>query len=192
MKSIPQKVIKQVKDFAYTEAEKYDIPKKFHLDLMVDKALWLTKKFKANRDIVLLGILLMDYQLGLAIKKGRRHDHVEMSAQKAREILEQFAELDDSSKENIMQCIYQHHGAEKFYSLESEICCNANSYNLLTIKGFLEAIYSNPLNISLDDNINLLDKIADEKWNALSLDACKQELKPQYKLIKQIIKAYET
>jgi len=43
----------------------------------------------------------------------------------------------------------------------------------------------------LDDLVNLFLKKADEKWNALSLDICKKELEPQYKLIKDLLTAYK-
>lgn len=38
--------------------------------------------------------------------------------------------------------------------------------------------------------VKLLNFKADEKWHALSLDICKKELEPQYKLIKSLVEAY--
>ncbi len=37
------------------------------------------------------------------------------------------------------------------------------------------------------DLVTLLDNKAREKWNALSLKTCKEELAPQYKLIRSFL-----
>ena len=78
----------------------------------------------------------------------------------------------------------------KPHSLESEIYCNADCYRFASIKGFIGGLRftrDTPLN----DLIRLLEAKANEKWNALSLNICKKELKSERKQIKQIIKTYK-
>ncbi len=35
-----------------------------------------------------------------------------------------------------------------------------------------------------------MDEKIEEKWNALTLDVCKEELNPQYRAIKELMKEY--
>lgn len=189
--SLSKRVQKTVEEFAYQQSEEYLIPPVFYLDISRKKGQWLAEQLKADKDVVLLGTLLMDCQLGVAIKHGKQSDHIEMSAIKAEEILSRYPDLDLKDKENILACIRQHHGAKKFYSLEAEICCNADCYRFASVEGFLGGLrYTRDM--PLMDLMKLLSSKADEKWNALSFKICKDELKPQYELIREIVNQYES
>ena len=76
----------------------------------------------------------------------------------------------------------EHHGVGKFHSLESEICCNADCYRFISIKGFSYAMRF-LRDMPFSDLVNLLENKSKEKWKALTLDICKKELKTQYNLI---------
>ncbi len=187
---VPQELIEKVKEFAYSQTKKYEAPITLYLDLANEKGQELAKLLKADKDIVLAGTLLMDCMLGTALKEGRLPEHIEMSAQKAKELLDEFPKVDKKTKENILYCVRQHHGVDKFHSLEAEICCNADCYRFASVEGVIAGIrYTRDM--PLDDLVNLFLKKADEKWNALSLDICKKELEPQYKLIKDFLTAYK-
>jgi hypothetical protein len=180
-----EKLLKQAADLAYGEVEKTGIPLKLHVDLARETGKRLAVKLGAHQDIVEAGTLLMDCVIGQAIKEGRLQDHVQMSLTKANEILDKST-LEDANKENIRHCISEHHGVKKFYSLESEICCNADCYRFLSIKGFTYAIrYLREM--PFYELVDLLDHKVAEKWGILSLDICKAELTPQHQLIQNLL-----
>lgn len=175
----------QAKKLAYDEVERTGMPVKLHVDLAREVGKRLAQELGANIDIVEAGTLLMDCMIGQAIKEGRLADHIKMSFDKANELLNQFS-LSDKEKENIRHCILEHHGAKKFYSLESEICANADCYRFTSVKGFAYAMrYLREM--PFEDLIKLLENKVDEKWGVLSLDNCKQELAPQHEVINKFL-----
>ena len=178
--------LKQAGKLAYCEIEKTGMPLKLHVDQSCEVGRRLAKKLGANVEIVEMGTLLMDCLIGQALKEGRLKDHIKMSLEKANGLLEKSG-LSDKDKENIRHCITEHHGAEKFYSLESEICCNADCYRFASIKGFTYAIrYLRDMPFS--DLIALLSDKLDEKWRLVSLDICKKELTSQHNIIKKMLR----
>ena len=180
------KFLIEARKLAYSETEKNGTPPIPILNLSTEKGKKIAKKLGANIDIVEAGTLLMDCALGQALKENRLKDHIKMSFDKANELLERFS-LSEEEKENIRHCILEHHGVDKFYSLESEICCNADCFRFVSIKGFvMQARYGRDM--SFEDMIDLLKKKVDEKWNALSLDVAKKEIIPQYEVILKILK----
>lgn len=187
---ITNKLIDLVKEFVYKEIETYGAPSKFQVDFTNEKGQLLSEKLNADKNLVLLGTLLMDCKLGQAYKEGRLQDHIEMSKQKADEILSSDKDVTKDEKLNILNCISQHHGSDKFSSLESEICCNADCYKFASIKGVIGGI-KNLRDMPLDDLVKLFINKADEKWNALSLEICKNELKSEYESIRSFLTNYK-
>lgn len=178
--------IKQAKKLAYGEIAKTGMPLRLHVDLSCEVGKRLAKKLGANVEIVETGTLLMDCLIGQALQEGRLKDHIKMSLEKANELLEKSG-LSDKDKENVRHCIAEHHGAEKFYSLESEICCNADCYRFASIKGFAYAIrYLRDMPFS--DLIALLSEKLNEKWGLVSLDICKKELTNQHDAINNMLR----
>lgn len=186
---ITAQTIQTVKDFAYVQTEKYGVPSLFHLEYANEKGQWLADKLNANKNIVLLGTSLMDCMIGVAMKESKLSEHAEMSVVKAQEILSALPEIEKKEIENIVACIRQHHGVGKFFSLEAEVCCNADCYRFASVKGALGGMVLGR-RMKLDDLVDLYSKKADEKWNALSLDVCKKELEPEYKILKQLFASY--
>lgn len=186
---IPQALIDQAREFAYSASSEYGTPILPALDLSNQKGQWLAEKLKANKEIVLLGTLLMDCMLGVAVEENRILDHIEMSALKAEEIISTFPEITEEEKQNIVMCIREHHGVSSFYSLESEICCNADCYRFASCKGMVSFIRCFR-EMELADLVVLAKNKLEEKWNALSLGICKEELEPQYKINKQLLNSY--
>jgi hypothetical protein len=188
---ITKKFTKTIEHFVYKEAEKYSAPSKQQIKLSVGVGRELARRLKADSEVVYLGTLLMDCQLGEAFMKGQLSKHVEMSAEKAEELLSEEKNITKLERENIINCVLQHHGSKNFYSIESEVVCNADCYKFVSIDGFLIGLrYTREM--PLGQLIKLLSVKADEKWNALSLDVCRKNLAPQYKLIKKMIKFYKT
>ena len=129
----------------------------------------------------------MDCMLGPAFKAGKMQEHVSMSVIKAYELLSQNTEITPDEKTNILKCIEQHHGAKIFFSLEAEICSNADCYRFASVKGFLGSLAYGP-NLPFEARIKLLNDKADEKWNLITLNMVKKELAPQYESIKNLLK----
>ncbi len=181
-----RKLITISKKFAFDEYNKYKIPIEKHIILSRDKGVWMAKKLKADEGVVEIGTYLMDCLLGKAIKEGKQKEHVAISLNGTNKLLKS-SKVDDGIKENIRHCVKEHHGSEKFYSLESEICCNADCYRFVSIEGFTYTIrYLREM--PFKELVKLLDFKVNEKWNALTLDLCKKELAPEYKIIKNYLK----
>lgn len=173
--------LKKARELAYLETEKNYTPPVPVINLSTEKGKIIAKELGANADIVEVGTLLMDCALGQALKENRGGEHIQMSLDKANELLRESS-LSENEKENIRHCVLEHHGSEKFYSLESEICCNADCYRFISIKGFMFQIrYGRDM--SFEEMVDLLNKKVEEKWNALSLETSKKELENQHKLI---------
>lgn len=180
------KLIRKLRKFAYSEVERTGMPIKMHIELATVKGIDLAKKLNANIEIIEAGTLMMDCVLGNAIKEGKIKDHVDMCYQKTKEILSDFNDVSQKDKDNILQCVLQHHGSDKFYSLESEICCNADCYRFASIKGFTISIrYLRDM--PFDETISLVSSKVDEKWNALTLNVCKKEIEPQHEVIQRFL-----
>ncbi len=190
MDMVSEKIINEVKEFAIGESKKYLSPTPFAVQLSLKKGIELAKKLSARGDIVALGVLLMDCQLGVAVKERRIKDHVDMSAEKTRELL-QAMDLDKSLINMVVKCVKEHHGSENFSSLESEICCNADCYRFISVNGFLGSFRYVYPEMDFHDFITLIKEKVEEKCNALSLDICKKELEPQYKAIKSLLEKYQ-
>ena len=186
---ITAKLINSIRDFVYSDIDKYGTPSKFQVDYTNEKGQMLAEKLGADKGIVLLGTLLMDCKLGQAYKEGKIKEHIAMSGTKADELLSADSDITSQEKENILNCIEQHHGAEKFMSLEAEICCNADCDKFASIKGVIGSL-KNMRDMPLDNMVKLFIDKADEKWNALSLDVCKEELEPEYLAIKDFLSKY--
>lgn len=180
-----EKFLEEARKLAYSEVEKTGMPIKLHVDLATDTAKRIAKDLGANVEIVEAGTLLMDCLIGQALKENRSSEHVAMSLERTNELMKDFSFSEDD-KENIRHCVLEHHGVENFYSLESEICCNADCYRFISIKGFSYAMrYLREM--KFEDLVKLLNQKSEEKLNALSLDITKKELKDQYKLISEFL-----
>lgn len=159
-------------------------PISVHVYLSMNKAIQLAKTLNADVEIVTIGTLLMDCEIGKAIKEGRIKDHVQLSLEKTRSLLDKYSELDKDVRLNIEKCVEQHHGVEKFHSIESEICCNADCYRFASTKGVALGIrYFR--DYEFEELLTLLESKLVEKHNAITLDSCKKELDPQYPMLKE-------
>jgi hypothetical protein len=109
-----------------------------------------------------------------------------MSTAKAKLLLSQGNKISDSEIDKVIHCVSEHHGIKNFYCLESEIVCNADCYRFVSIKGVIGGMrYTRDMD--LEDLAKLYLNKAEEKWSALTFDICKNELRPQYKIIKEFL-----
>lgn len=186
---ISDKLINEAKKIAYSNAKKFHLPSIFHIDFSNEKGQGLAKILKADKKIVLLGTTLMDCLIGLAQRKNNLPTHAQISAQEAKKLLAKFPQATKEEKENTLQCILQHHGVKKFYSLEAEICCNADCYRFLSIKGVIGGI-TTFRSMPINELVKLYLTKVEEKWRTISLDICRKELSLQYQAIKKFLSLY--
>lgn len=183
---IPQKTIETVAQLAKHQAETTGTPSVFHVEYINDVAQRLSDELQARKNIVALGTNLMDYMVGVALTQHRVKEHVQMGEAEAKKILDTFSEITDAEKDAVLWCVHEHHGSAKFHSLESEICCNADCYKFVSVKGFFGGLNAGS-GRNYTEALDVYKAKVAEKWNALSLEMCKKELEPQYKAIQQFL-----
>jgi hypothetical protein len=164
-----------------------DGPIEQHQIIANDTGQRIAIKMNANKDIVLLGTLLMDCVIGIAIKENKLSEHVEMCFVKAKEFLDQDPDISTEEKNNVLACVREHHGVSKFYSLESEIVCNSDCYRFASVKGFYYTI-KNFRSMPDTDFIPLIKTKFSEKKSCVTLDIVKQELKDELIVIENYLK----
>lgn len=184
-----QDLIEKVRALAVEEINKFGIPKMEHFLLSNAKGQELAEKLSADKDIVLLGTMLMDLKIGQCLKEGRLSEHVKESSLAAQEFLKDF-DLDQEVFKKIISCIESHHGLDNYYCLEAEICANADCYRFLSPEGFFHStmIFSGR-GLDIEHFLAQLEGKVDEKYKALSLDICKKELETYYHDFKRLIGA---
>ncbi len=80
---ISRNLISKVQEFA-----EIDGPMETHQLIANETGRRLANNLKADKNIVLLGTLLMDCVIGVAIKENRLPDHIQMCFDKAKELLD--------------------------------------------------------------------------------------------------------
>lgn len=183
-----QAIIDLARELAISEINKYGVPKMEHFVLANEKGQQLAKALGADKDIVLLGTMLMDLKIGQCIQEGRLAEHIKDSSLVAQEFLKQF-DLDDEVFKKIVSCIESHHGVENYYCLEAEICANSDCYRFLSPEGFFHGlmIFGNRTT-NFNEVLSNLDNKVEEKYNIISLDICRQEVEDNYHTFKKLIK----
>jgi hypothetical protein len=173
-------IIEKAKEWAIVEIEKNGHPAQMNFDTANDVGQKLATKLGADKDVVLLGTILMDIKLGEYFNSSNRREHTEKGGEAVKLFLEDYG-LDEEKITKVVNGVRAHHGDEPFKSLEAEIVANTDCYRFLLPQNMLEHISRNrQKGNSFMDVIEFADKKLEEKWNILSIDICKQELKPYY------------
>lgn len=149
-------------------------------DIAFEKANILSEEYKADKDIVLVGLSLMDIKLQEAKKKGDISKHVLMASEFSSKFLKDY-DITEEEFNKIINCIEAHHGKIPFKCIEAEIVANADCYRFIYPLGafsYLE-ILANRSNDTIQ-NIKQLEFKQKEKYNMLSLEKAKEELYSYY------------
>lgn len=182
-----KELIESVRSLALGEITKYDSPNKYHFDIANKAGQAIAEKVGANKDIVLLGTMLMDLKIGQAISENRLKDHIQMSADAARLFLENEKEQSELVSK-VVDCVLSHHGTVPFKSKEAEVCANADCYRFLTPQGiFAFAVQLGKREMNLPELLDYVDKKVDEKWGIVSLSDAKKDLETNYKELKDLL-----
>ncbi|MBI5636078.1 hypothetical protein HY993_03910 [Candidatus Micrarchaeota archaeon] len=113
-------IIEKAREYAISEILEYGTPAIEGFELSNQKGAQIAGKLGADKQAVLLGTIFMDLKLGECMREGKLGQHVERSANAARKFLEENG-VDPKTVEKIVGCVLNHHGAEKFPSLEAEL-----------------------------------------------------------------------
>ncbi len=128
-----EEIIKKARELAYAESGKSVRPL---FELANESGQKIAERLDVDKDVVMLGTLLMDLKLKQAMKEDRMSEHVEMSLGATKEFLKDI-DLDEEIKNKIYNSVEAHHGTVPFESLEAEICANADCYKFLHPEGVL-------------------------------------------------------
>jgi len=167
------------------EKEKYKVQTIPFYELTLEVGAYLAKKYNADCNVVKIGLAMMDIKLPEAQKLGMLKEHVNMSVKETEKLLKDI-DIDDSVKMNIIKCVEQHHGVDDFYSIEAEICSNADCYIFIHPRGVFS--YLSMLARRHNDIEKELEQVEykmDEKIKCVTLDVVKEELLPYYTSFKK-------
>ena len=180
-----KEMIEKARKWALEEIKTNGTPTIVHFHLANSKGQELAEKLGADKDIVMLGTILMDVKLGECFKEGKLEQHVDRSAEATKKFLEKF-DIDKATKNKIINCVEAHHGG-KFICKEAEICANADCYRFLHPRGVFAYFELTGKRFNdISESLELAEKKLEEKHNILSLDICKKELEPYYKIFKEL------
>lgn len=180
-------IIKEAREYAISEINKFGFPTLINFEITEKKGIKLAKKLKVDKDIVLLGVYLMDIKLGQAFKENKLSEHVKIGVEATREFLNKY-KIDEQLKEKIINCVEAHHKDVPFTCIEAEICANADCYRFIHPKGFFSTLTSlGKRGLDFAECLKKAEEKLDEKYNILSLDICKKELNKYYKIFKRFI-----
>ncbi len=183
-----QEIVLKADEFNREEIKKYNSEIESLYDLSLEAGIKLAKQFNADENIVKIAISMMDSKLPEASYNGNPKQHKLMAVEATKNLLKDTNILSDEQKLNLIKCVEEHHGIDKFYSIESEIVYNADCYKFLHPKGVFDycSILGRRFN-NLSKELEQLEYKMDEKYNAISLVIVKNELVPYYNSFKELI-----
>lgn len=150
--------------------------------IFIKKGNELADYYNADREIIQIGLYLMDATGPRLAKKKYERKACWDRCKKTKEILTKY-DIDQATKEKIINCVAAHHKDEEFLSIEVEICANIDCYNFIHPRGVFAycLILKNRFGNDLDKILAQIDYKLEEKYNIISLDRVKEELEPFYK-----------
>ena len=180
-------IINEAEKFALSEIEKWGAPSKIIFDYSNMKGLELAKMLNVDENIVQIGTRLMDIKLGECYKNGIIQEHIKEGVEETKRFLDRF-DLDKETKNKIINCVKTHHGTAPYIFKEAEICANVDCYRFIKARNVFAFIADlSKEGLELDKIIEFVEEKLEEKWNILSLDICKEELKDDYRIVKEFL-----
>lgn len=183
-----EELLEKANKFNKQEIEKYNPDIWFLHEIAVEAANRLAKEYGADENIVNIAIAMMDSKLHEASALGIPKQHIEMSVAATKDLLSDVNFLTDDVKENIIKCVEEHHGVDKFFSIESEVVANADCYKFVHPKGFFYylSMFGRRFH-NFDKEIEQLNFKLNEKYRTISLPLVKEELGKYYEFFQKLI-----
>lgn len=157
-----------------------------HIYVAFDMGDELAEHYNADKDIVKIGLYLMDIKLKEARKTGRKSEHDLMAVEYAKEFLKEY-DLTKEEYEKIINCIEAHHRKVPFNSIEAEICANADCYRFIHPMGVFA--YEEVLATKLTDINEIVAKLQaklEEKHEIISLEKVSDDLEEYYQIFSKL------
>ncbi len=153
-----------------------------HIYVAFEKGKMLAEHYHADKDIVLVGLYLMDSKLKEAGKLGKKKEHTAMASEFAKSFLKDY-NITQEEFDKIINCIEAHHGKVPYQSLEAEICANADCYRFIHPNGvFAYAGFLATKLDSLEERVQKLRSKLEEKHKIISLGQVKEDLEEDYQM----------
>lgn len=183
-----KELINYADKFNRDELKKYNYDLEPMYDIALREGKRLAKLYNANEDIVTISLALIDAKLPEAVRLGTPKEHTKMGILAAEEILDKVTDMPEDAKTNILKCIEEHHGKDKYFSIESEVVANADCYKFLSPKGIITyiSILGRRLN-DFEKEWDQLEMKMDEKFQHISLSIAKEELTDCYMTFKKYL-----
>lgn len=155
-------------------------------DIAFEKAEMLSEIYNADKDIITVGLSLMDIKIQEAKKKGNISEHVSMASDFAKEFLKDY-DITENELDKIINCIEAHHGKIPYTCTEAEIVANADCYRFIHPKGAFSymGILINRSD-DINDNMKQLETKQKEKYKIISLEKVKEELEDYYNYFQKL------
>lgn len=157
-----------------------------HIYVAFDMGEDLAEHYNADKDIVKIGLYLMDIKLKEARKTGRKNEHDLMAVEYAKEFLKDY-NLTKEEYDKIINCIEAHHRKVPFNSIEAEICANADCYRFIHPMGVFA--YEEVLATKLTDINEIVAKLQaklEEKHEIVSLEKVSGDLEEYYQIFSKL------
>ena len=175
-------VKKQIEEYKNNALDHYDFWNE-HIKYVYEESLKLADLYNADKEIVALGALLHD--IALINKVGDRKDHHINGEKIAREVLTDLG-YDETKKERVLKCIYNHRSSKNATSIE-ELCIG--DADILAHFDNIPMLFNSAYNrnkVSLNEVRNWMKEVFEKDYNDLS-DKTKELFKDRYKQIYEIV-----
>ena len=167
-------LVKESREFCLSEIREFNPDIEIFFDFLLKKGNELADYYNADKEIIQIGLYLMDATGPRLAKKNMREKHVEIGVEKTKEILTRY-DIDQATKDKIINCVAAHHRDEEFLSIEAEICANIDCYNFIHPRGVFAycLVLKNRFGNDLDKILDQIEYKLKEKYNIISLDRVK-------------------
>ncbi|MFH0713131.1 MAG: hypothetical protein V1722_00565 [Candidatus Micrarchaeota archaeon] len=183
-----QTTIQTIREVGLREAQNNNAPPEIYTRLAIEKAISLAKKMKGDEQIVETALWLCDLRIGPCLRENRVQDHVKESLVAAREVLSD-AGASKEFAEKSLQVMSEHHAKVHKY-LEGEIVANADAYKFLPPIGSLHLLWiEGKRSDSFSKSLSYVFHKIEEKWNVLTIQECKDEMRESYEHLKFVFES---
>jgi len=182
-----ESIMQRIRDIGLEEVRKDNLPPLIYTQLAIEKGIELSRKFKADPQVIEAALWLGDSRLGPCIRENRIPDHVKESMDFAKVALKEAG----ASKEFIekaVQAMSEHHST-KHKTIEGEIVANADGYKFLQPVGLFYLLCETSKKKSYVDALKYALGKLEEKWNTLTILECKKEMEQNYKTLKFVLES---
>ncbi|MEM0243518.1 MAG: HD domain-containing protein [Candidatus Aenigmatarchaeota archaeon] len=158
---------------------------KYHIRLVLKHALRLSKKYKCNKEVVILSSLLHD----IGISKYGRENHEITSADEAEKILKNFGYSEEIIN-HVKKCIIEHRDKINLRasSIESEILRNADVLSVFSAIPYLLFLAHYKFQKNLEEAWSWAFSKLEEDLNSQMLPEVRKEVERKYKNFLRLFK----